>query len=93
MQLYKIMMNDTSGALSCEDFAAALRKMGFEHSVHFTPSDFASFTRNGALCDADGKLDEAGFEAAMREQLLRFSIARLAEVGACWMRMEIQLWV
>ncbi len=41
----------------------------FQPWIHLTPSDFESLTRYGDLCNKEGALEFAGFEAVMREQV------------------------
>ena len=54
------------------------RRQDFVPRIHVTPSDFASITDNGALCDGRGQLGPAEFEAVMRRQIRHLAQARLA---------------
>ncbi len=43
-------------------------RQDFEPRIHLTQADFASITQRGLLCDADGQLTVAQFEARANRQ-------------------------
>ena len=50
----------------------------FEPPIHVSESDYAVFTQGGALCDEQGNLGPAHFEAALRAQLTLYAQRQLS---------------
>ena len=51
----------------------------FTPPIHVSASDFASITQNGALCDANGDLGPAEFEALLRQQVRLYTQRQVVE--------------
>ena len=63
---------DGSGSISFDELCTRLRQFDFSPPLHITISDFAALTQRGALCTANGEMDNRDFELAMRLQLRLF---------------------
>ena len=56
----------------------------FDPPIFVSDSDFVAITNNGALCNADGNIGAAEFEAVLREQILLYTQSRLCSTSEFW---------
>ena len=56
-----------------------LRRQNFQPRIHFTQSDYMILTQEGRVCDSDGKLGRAEFEACLREQINFYAQRKLSD--------------
>mmetsp|Transcript_39664 Transcript_39664/g.105647 ORF Transcript_39664/g.105647 Transcript_39664/m.105647 type:complete len:93 (+) Transcript_39664:1600-1878(+) len=61
-----------------------MKKLDFTPRIFVSDSDFVAMTRDGALCNTNGRIGMEQFEKIMREQLRLYTQGRLSATSEFW---------
>jgi|NorSeaMetagenome_1021524.scaffolds.fasta_scaffold74611_2 Ca2+-binding EF-hand superfamily protein len=77
-QIFQRLNLDQSGQMSFHDMRDGLKRMPFLKPIRLTEQDFEQITLGRTLCNDEGQLELAQFEALLRREMLLYCHRQLS---------------